>query len=159
MTPSPFGSASFPLGIPSPSISVSFVSFVPSPSVSVPLSLVPFPSTSTSDPLAIPSLSQSAAVQVVLAVLGVNPWHQSKGFVSCAFGVPSLSISGSFAFPMPSPSVSTSINKVMVSESVPAALVAVIVKVVCTKVAVGVPEINPVAVSKVIPAGRFGRME
>ena len=111
--------------MPSPSISGSFASLMPSPSVSVPLSLMPSPSGSTSEPLEIPSPS----------------------------------ISGSVAFPMPSPSVSASINNVKDSVSVPAALVAVTVYVVAANVPVGVPEINPVVVFKLNPAGKAGAME
>ena len=62
----------------------------------------------------------------------------------------------SVVFPIPSPSVSASINKINDSVSVPAALLAVTVKVVAAKVTVGVPEINPVVAFNDKPAGNAG---
>ena len=56
----------------------------------------------------------------------------------------------------PSPSVSAAIDKLKVTDAVPAGLVAVIVKVVLARAAVGVPEMAPVVVLNDNPAGKLG---
>ena len=50
-------------------------------------------------------------------------------------------------------------SRVIVTESLPPVLVAVIVYVVSGESAVGVPEISPVAVSKTRPVGRSGEID
>ena len=76
------GQLSTPFRIPSPSISGSFASLRPSPSVSEPLSVDPFPSTSASEPLEIPSPSQSPFCHERPAVLALKPIHGFVGLIS-----------------------------------------------------------------------------
>ena len=156
------GQASLPFAIPSPSISVSLASFTPSPSVSVPLSFTPSPSGSTSEPFGIPSPSISGSVSLGIpspSISSSNVLLIPSPSVSVPLSLtpsPSTSTSASSGIPSPSVSLSTTITTSAVD--VPERFVAVTVYVVVAASVDAVPEISPVDVLNVIPAGKEGLM-